>query len=314
MRVDVHQHVWTEPLVEALAARRALPRVLRGGGGWMLHVAGERPSALEVDAADRRREQLRADGLDAAIVAISSPIGIEALPADEAEPLIAAHLAGVASLGAGFGRWGPVTLASEDAADVDRRLEEGCAGVSLPAGALAGRGTLERAGPWLERLAARGAPLFVHPGPGLVGGAGDAGPGAARREADPDEPPWWSALTGYVAGMQAAWLAFAAHGRRAHPRLTVIFSMLAGGAPLLSERLATRRGPDIELHDPLTFYDTSSYGPVAVAAMADRVGAAQLVYGSDRPVIEPLATDRDAALQGAGARFVPSSKRTPPAS
>ena len=50
--------------------------------------------------------------------------------------------------------------------------------------------------------------------------------------------------------------------------------MLAGGAPLLSERLAARGGPAIELRDPLTFYDSSSYGPAMVEAMARCVGPA----------------------------------------
>jgi hypothetical protein len=29
MRIDAHQHVWTEPLVAALARRASAPRVLR---------------------------------------------------------------------------------------------------------------------------------------------------------------------------------------------------------------------------------------------------------------------------------------------
>ncbi len=52
----------------------------------------------------------------------------------------------------------------------------------------------------------------------------------------------------------------------------------------------------MDLHDPLIFYDTSSYGPAAVEAMARRVGGEQLVYGSDRPVVEPTPTGREALL------------------
>jgi 6-methylsalicylate decarboxylase len=100
--------------------------------------------------------------------------------------------------------------------------------------------------------------------------------------------------------MQAAWLTFASRGRREHPDLTVVFAMLAGGAPLLAQRLATRGGPPVGLGDQRTFYDTSSHGPAAVEAMARLVGEAQLIYGSDRPVIEPIVTDRDAALQTNG--------------
>jgi hypothetical protein len=97
--------------------------------------------------------------------------------------------------------------------------------------------------------------------------------------------------------MQAAWLTFATAGRREHPDLVVVFAMLAGGAPLVSERLSTRGGPVIDLRDPLTFYDTSSFGPEAIDATARRVGAGQLVYGSDRPVAEPVPTGYESSLK-----------------
>jgi hypothetical protein len=80
--------------------------------------------------------------------------------------------------------------------------------------------------------------------------------------------------------------------------------MLAGGAPLLSERLTARGGPTIELRDPLVFYDCSSYGPAAVDAMVDRVGGGQIVYGSDRPVVEPVDSGQDRALQENGAKLL----------
>ena len=73
--------------------------------------------------------------------------------------------------------------------------------------------------------------------------------------------------------------------------------MLAGGAPLLTERLAARGGPPIAERDRRVFYDTSSYGPSAIEAIAQRVGDDQLVYGSDRPVVDPVPTERDATLQ-----------------
>jgi 6-methylsalicylate decarboxylase len=132
----------------------------------------------------------------------------------------------------------------------------------------------------LARLELLGAPLLVHPGPGMdepqtVG------------EASLGDPLWWPALTRYIADMQAAWLAFLAVGRLQHPKLRVAFSMLAGLAPLHAERLASRGGPVPYVPDPLVFYDTSSYGPLAVRTLAQRVGAQQLLYGSDRPVVEP---------------------------
>jgi predicted TIM-barrel fold metal-dependent hydrolase len=142
-------------------------------------------------------------------------------------------------------------------------------------------------GPALQRVAQHAVPVFVHPGGCSTRGA----------EASLSQPLWWGALTDYVAQMSSAWLSFVTLGRREHPNLTVLFAMLAGGAPLLSERLEARGGPPIELRDPRLFYDSSSYGPTAIEAMAQRVGADQLVYGSDRPVIEPFPTGRDLLLQ-----------------
>jgi predicted TIM-barrel fold metal-dependent hydrolase len=98
-------------------------------------------------------------------------------------------------------------------------------------------------------------------------------------------------MTSYVADMQAAWLAWAAWGRAAHPRLKVLFAMLAGAAPLHAERLAARGGPAEAIHDELTYFDVSSYGPRTVDAMLRVVGVDRLVYGSDAPVIEPLPLD-----------------------
>jgi 6-methylsalicylate decarboxylase len=296
MRVDVHQHIWTAPLLGAVAARDSLPYVRRRDGLTVLHAGGERPFVIDVDAesADRRTRLLHAEGLELALIALSSPIGIEALAREAANELIKSHLEGVAALGDGFAAWGPVALDRPDPDDVDELLDRGCLGISLPAGALADIDGLDAIGPLLGRVAARGVPLFVHPGPA---------PGHGRPEASPSEPTWWRAMTDYVAQMQAAWLCFATRCRPEHPELVVVFAMLAGGAPLLSERLATRGGPEVDLRDPRMFYDTSSYGPAAVRAMRLRVGRDQLVYGSDRPVVEPVRGEEDERLQLNGARF-----------
>jgi hypothetical protein len=297
MTVDLHQHVWTTPLLDALARRDRLPFVRRADGLTVLHGGGELPYVIDTDAesALRRTELLSADGLQRAVVALSSPIGIEALDREAAAELISAHLDGVLSLGARFAAWGPIPVHRPDPADVDEVLRRGCTGVSVPACALAGRDALDALGPVLVRVQSHGVPLFVHPG-GLAG--------AHTREAPLTDPLWWRALTDYVSQMQAAWLTFATHGRRELPGLRVVFAMLAGGAPLQSERLATRGGPDVDLRDPLTFYDTSSYGPGLVDAMAGWVGPAQLVYGSDRPVVEPVHTGRDRGLMDNAARLM----------
>jgi predicted TIM-barrel fold metal-dependent hydrolase len=297
LNVDIHPHVWTDPLLDALAARECLPFVRRAGGLTVLHCGGELPYVIDTasESAEQRTQLLRADGLDRAVVALSSPIGVEALAHAVAAEIISAHLDGVLALGKRFAAWGPIAIESPDPADVDGVLKRGCIGVSLPACALAGRGGLDALGPVLERVQTHGVALFVHPG-GVA--SRDA------REAPLDEPLWWRALTDYVSQMQAAWLTFAAHGRRELPQLRIVFAMLAGGAPLLKERLATRGGPDVDLTDPLTFYDTSSYGPKMVETMARWVGPRQLVYGSDRPVVEPIPSGREDDLMQNAARVL----------
>jgi 6-methylsalicylate decarboxylase len=299
-RVDIHQHLWTTPLLDALARRECHPFVRNDGGLCVLHLAGEPPYVLDLssESAQERERLLDDDGADLAAIAISSPIGIEGLADDEARELIAAHLDGVLALGDRFVAWGPIGVRTPDPDDVDAVLARGCIGISLPSAALADGDALASIGPVLERLQERGAPLFVHPG------------GFAPRPPSLSDPLWWTALTSYVSDMQAAWLTFQALGRRELPRLRVLFAMLAGGAPTLVERLRARGGPAIDLHDPLTFYDTSSYGPMVVEAMAAWLGPDRLVYGSDRPVIEPVPTGREVELMTNAADFLTSTSAT----
>jgi predicted TIM-barrel fold metal-dependent hydrolase len=231
---------------------------------------------------------LEQDGVDRALVAIPGSLGIEALPRREAVGLIDAHLDGVEAFGTAFGAWGPLALDGACAADVDRLLERGCIGVSLPAGALASPGAPASLHAVLRRVEQRGVPLFVHPGAGL---------GERLPEASLIDPTWWPAMTRAVAQMHQAWLSLGVIARRIYPRLRVVFAMLAGGAPLLDERLIASGGPSLGRAEHLTFYDTSSYGPLAIESMARRVGESQLVYGSDRPAVEPVASGHDRRLR-----------------
>ena len=283
---DVHQHLWSEPLVAALQARRELPFVRREHGLDVLYLAGERPYVIDIasERSSRRAAQVRDDRLEHALVCLSSPLGIESLPRRQAAPLLDAYHEGALRLGAPFGVWGSIALDPADPDDIDAMLERGCVGLSLPAGAIASVDGLARLHEVLARLERAGAPLFVHPGPGPRSAVSRA---VSVGEASLADPLWWAALTRYVSDMQAAWLAFLSAGRAEHPQLRVIFSMLAGLAPLHAERLCSRGGPAAAEVDPLVFYETSSYGPAAARQIAEVVGAQQLLYGSDRPVADP---------------------------
>src|SRR3954469_20506095 len=246
MRTDLHQHLLPEPLIGALARRSAAPRVAGTGPTLRLELAGEPVSALherDHDPAARAAEAER-EGVDRIVVSLSTALGIEALQADEARPLVDAFNHGILELGGPFELWGTALTAD----DVHQLLDAGARGITLPAPALVDG----RAEALLDRLEARGAPLFVHPGPAACGAGA---------------PSWWPGMTGYVAQMGAAWHAWAAFGRARHPRLRVVFAMLAGLAPLHAERLAARGGPAEAVHDPLVWFDSSSYGARTLDSM-----------------------------------------------
>ena len=156
-----------------------------------------------------------------------------------------------------FGFWGALGVARPHPGEVDAALALGAVGASLPAAVLASPAGLDHVAPLLDRLAACGAPLFVHPGPA---------PWTEPERTGPWTPAWWPALTAYVSQMHAAWMTWTSVGSAQHPQLNVVFAMLAGLAPLHAGRLQARGGP--EARPERAFYDVSSYGPAAVGAVA----------------------------------------------
>lgn len=275
--VDVHQHLWPPALVEALRARDRPPRL----EGWRLHLTGE--PAQDIDPAghdpDARAAIAADDGLGLVLVSLSAPLGIESLPAAEAEPLLRAWHDGAQALPSPFRAWASAGLDRIDTGGLERRLGEGFVGLQLPATALAGEAGYRHVAPLLDVLEEADRPLLVHPGPA---------------NASPAVPGWWPATVSYVAQMHAAWFAFHAWGRPRHPGLKVCFTMLAGLAPVHGERAAARGAPRTALHENV-FLEISSYGPRAVDAAVRVVGIDALVNGSDRPYAEPVAIDGAAA-------------------
>jgi predicted TIM-barrel fold metal-dependent hydrolase len=230
------------------------------------------------------------------MVAPSTPLGVEALPATEAEPLLAAYHEGIAALPAPFRGWASVGLAEPDPASLAGLLAQGFVGACVAADALADPAGYDHLGPVLETLERHDAPLLIHPGPVPT--------------PPPSAPGWWPALTDYASAMQSAWYAFSLWGRPAHPRLRVCFAMLAGLAPLHRERLVARGGRPVS--DPDVFLDTSSYGTRAIDAVVREIGVDRLVYGSDRPVISPAELSLGAAMEVALRERNPSRLLGPP--
>jgi 6-methylsalicylate decarboxylase len=279
--VDVHQHLWPGQLIEALRSRRTPPRL----GGWTLELAGA--PDYQVDPrhhdVDLRQEQAAGSRVELALVSLSSPLGIELLPAPESRELLDAYHGGALELPERFGAWAGACLSEVDPDAVAHELSRGFVGLQLPANALADQRGYTRAAPLLDVLEDAGRPLLIHPGPAI---------------APPDAPAWWSTIVSYVQQMHEAWYAFRAFGRPRHRRLRVCFAMLAGLAPLHGERFLARTGSRTVV-DENAFLDVSSYGMRAIDATVRVLGIDVLVYGSDLPYPSPVLPDLGAAALSA---------------
>lgn len=256
--IDVHQHLWPEELIDALTRRERPPR-LRGD---VLDLDGVGASEVDVDGYrfERRLEALDDLGIDAAVVSLSPSLGIDALPEDEARGLVGAYERGILEVAAASsGRIIPLAAGP----DLD-----GFAGVCVAAARL---DDLDEVAPLLDGVEARGAFVFVHPGP-------------AR--ARPGLPEWWGAVVEQTAQLQAAYAVWLAEGVRRWPGLKVVFASLAGGAPFQLERLRSWgiAGRDV-LHETVLF-ETSSYGNRALELCLTTFGVGQLVLGTDLPVLD----------------------------
>lgn len=309
--IDIHQHVWPVELLWALAGRGDGPSARpRDARHWTLSLPGEPDSTVLADDAERLRDRAlaaRGDGVRRALLVPPVTLGLEHHAAiEEAEVLLDTwHRAAVAA-GGPFGHWAAVDPRVADPATLAARLDAGAFGLCLPAGALADPSAVERVGRLLQLLEERDLPLMVHPGatPAPAGGAPAA---------------WWPAIADYVPQLVRAWGTLLAVLPASHPRLRTCLVALGGGAPLLLERLQARGGPALGAADDRWFYETSSFGPRAIAHAAEAVGAERLVFGSDRPVLDggaALGPDLDlhagaTALLGPGAAHPPAPAPRP---
>src|SRR5262245_46489371 len=276
--VDLHQHLWPERLVDRLRARSRTP-YLRG---WTLHTRGEAPydvRSADHDVALRLRQNAQ-DGIGLACVSLSAPLGIESLRGPSATALLDAWHEGVANLPSGFAAWASFSREEPDLEGLRHLLRSGFVGIQVPATDVRTPAAWSWLAPVLAVAEAANRPVLVHPGP---------------EPADAEAaglPPWWPAVVGYAAQLQAAWWAWHAADLRAdHPTLRVVFAAGAGLAPVHHERYAARGGTAGAL-DPLVHVDTSSYGPQGLDALVRVLGIDALALGSDRPYAAPVAPGR----------------------
>ena len=217
-------------------------------------------AALHDHELDTRLAVLDGAGIDVAVVSLQPTLACDGIPA-----LVEAYHAGVLELVAEAGGRLRAFAVAE--------CREGFAGACVPAPALV-TGIDELA----AELVSAGQILFVHPGP----------------VPPPPEgaPAWWPALVDYPAQMQASYAAWLTHG---NPDLEVVFGILAGGGPFHLERLRARGG---DVPDMRVYFDTASYGPLALRLTGEACGPNCLVFGSDAPVMDAEAAV--ASVEAAG--------------
>lgn len=217
-------------------------------------------AGLDAHSLDARLALLDGVGIDVAVVSLQPTLACDGIP-----ELVDAYHHGILELvAAAGGRLRAFAVAE---------CREGFVGACVPASAVvAGIGELA------DALVSAGQTLFVHPGP--VSPPPEGAPG------------WWTALVDYPAQMQAAYATWLTHG---NPELRIVFAFLAGGGPFQLERLRARGG---DVPAMAVFFDTASYGPLALRLTGEACGPSCLVFGSDAPVMDAGAAV--AAVETAG--------------
>jgi hypothetical protein len=271
--IDIHQHLWPPELVEALRSRTAAPRL----AGWTLLLDGEPP--YRVAPADHDPASRRALDEGRIVLGLSSPLGIEDLPADEGRVLLDAWHSGARALRPDFDAWASASRDNADLEDLRAQLDDGFVGLQIPATWLSGPAAVEQLAPVLDILTALDRPVFVHPGPVV-----------APVKPDSENPGWWSAVVDYPAQLVTAWWSWYVAGRTLFPRLRICFSAGAGLAPVHHERFVARSGRPFAI-DPATFVETSSYSRQGVDSLIRVLGVDAIVIGSDRPYAQPYEPD-----------------------
>ena len=308
MRTDVHQHLWPRPLVDALRARRSPPYLEADGDAPVLHMTHEPSGAVDLTRhrLDSRLAALDAAGIERAVISLSTPLGIEALPEAESVELIDAYHDGLADLIDGsdgrLAAWAAAPLACRTPARVSwRRRSTAASWVRrCPARRWPGPEPIERVAPLLDMLERRGAALFVHPGPA---------PWTPPYALDQGMPIWWPNLGVYPGLSIRAFFGWRTLGAPRWPDLRVCFAIMAGGAPFLEERWRAFSG-ETRAIDRNLYMDTASCGRLALECGLATYGVEQIVLGTDIPVISPLPLERaltelGAAVAGRGRAHQP---------
>ena len=248
---DVHQHLLSPALVEALRARREPPRLVgddaRAPGGVLPLRRASRTTSASGSPSSTATET------DVAVVSLApdargrgAPGARGRLPRGHPPTLVAAAGRPPARAGRPAHAW------TASPAPVCPRGRSSPASATCPTSS---------------------------PRPGRCSSSTPARP--ARRH--PARRPGGRRSSTTRPQMQAAYLAWVAGDAARHPDLAVVFAILAGGAPVPA-RAAELRGRRLRRRPrPNVYLDTASYGPRALGSAWRRSAPERLVFGSDVP-------------------------------
>ena len=293
MTIDMHSHWKSSELADAMRARSAPPRIIRGDDGIEVLDGrfGIEPLDTAFDDVAARLASMDRQGISVAMLSMQPGFGwMERLPVEESVPLVARFNNAMANLCARHSDRFlavaalPLTDMSAAAAEFERAFSlPGIIGAMVPGDGFLTRDRAKAFGPVLDVASRHQALVFVHraalPGEKSTRPAKDVDNYTAR-DSTLDMQASLSSITVTLCLTDLL---------ETYPGAIFMTHNLGGNVPFEVERLDHRsveRHPDQELpssrlrQTPVIF-DCNSFGPRAIERAVAVFGADKIVFGSD---------------------------------
>lgn len=293
MIIDTHVHFLPQAIVDLLRARDHGPRIFAGDGGERMAILrADMPYDGRFDNIALRLELMNRVGVDHQVQSLPGLFGIDALPADQSDPLTTAFNEGMAEIAVNHSdRFSYLAALPLDDMDLSvtryRQAREnmGALGMILPCHGFASLERAETYAPLFKAAAEIGGLIYVHPGP-MPDDIRD-GEGPVHKDL-----PLHRRVTIDIQNEitnAATTLAFSGF-LEDYPGVPVQVSNLGGALPFYIERMdhvSALRTPDQPLptQSIAPFYvDCASMGPKAIGLAAAFFGADRILFGTDNPM------------------------------
>lgn len=298
-KIDMHCHLLPPGLIAALRARDDAPCIeSNGAGAEQIRIFR---TAMPFDAADNDPDKrvgfMDRHRIDLHVISLPGLFGIDSLPADEATRLTDLFNTGMAEIVRGhpdrFRAIAALPLADKTAAAASLRRARsrlGMVGAILPADGFRSLAAAEDWRPILAEAVESGAHLFIHPGPlpeAMAGRSVDAP--ALHSDTVEHRRVTVDAQNGLTDAMVTVSLTDLLDH---YPGVSVQVANLGGTLPFVLERMDhidQIRHPDLPPASARlrrVYVDTASFGPRAVRATVEALGADRVLFGTDHPIFE----------------------------